>query len=190
MLFVSVQQSNIELCIQYAINRYVMFLYCWWDLTLAFISLVDKIRVISTVCPHPNLNDCNAKFASDGYGVVYNNMVWASICEWKPNSLNWLFTLYSLFMKKSSVSANRQCVSACHLWKLLFVNFYLRVPTEADDKKSYVKPIIIFTCAVWDWHVVQNVSLKLCWIMAKIRLMECCWQYVCGFFFGWIIETR
>ena len=28
MLFVSVQQNNIELCIQHAINEYVMFLYC------------------------------------------------------------------------------------------------------------------------------------------------------------------
>ena len=26
MLFVSVQQNNIELCVQYAINKYVMFL--------------------------------------------------------------------------------------------------------------------------------------------------------------------
>ena len=28
MLFVSVQQNNIELCIQYAIDEYVMFSYC------------------------------------------------------------------------------------------------------------------------------------------------------------------
>ena len=28
MLFVSVQQNNIELCIRYAINGYVMFSYC------------------------------------------------------------------------------------------------------------------------------------------------------------------
>ena len=28
MLFVSVQQNNIELCIRYAINEYVMFSYC------------------------------------------------------------------------------------------------------------------------------------------------------------------
>ena len=27
-LFVSVQQNNIDLCVQYAINKYIMFLYC------------------------------------------------------------------------------------------------------------------------------------------------------------------
>ena len=28
LLFVSVQQNNIDLCVQYAINKYVMFSYC------------------------------------------------------------------------------------------------------------------------------------------------------------------
>ena len=28
ILFVSVQQNNIDLCVRYAINRYVMFSYC------------------------------------------------------------------------------------------------------------------------------------------------------------------
>ena len=28
LLFVSVQQNNIDLCVQYAINEYVMFSYC------------------------------------------------------------------------------------------------------------------------------------------------------------------
>ena len=31
MLFVSVQQNNINLCVQYAINAYVMFSYCLRD---------------------------------------------------------------------------------------------------------------------------------------------------------------
>ena len=31
LLFVSVQQNNIDLCVQYAINAYVMFSYCLRD---------------------------------------------------------------------------------------------------------------------------------------------------------------
>ena len=30
MLFVSVQQNNVDVCIQYAIQWYIMFLYCGW----------------------------------------------------------------------------------------------------------------------------------------------------------------
>ena len=31
MLFVSVQQNNVDLCVRYAINVYVMFSYCLRD---------------------------------------------------------------------------------------------------------------------------------------------------------------
>ena len=52
MLFVSVQQNNIELCIRYAIDEYVTLSYRWGDLKLTFFSLTKRIGVIDTVCPH------------------------------------------------------------------------------------------------------------------------------------------
>ena len=59
MLFVSVQQNNIELCIQYAINEYVMFSHCRGDMSMTFFSLTDVIGDISTVCPdHCNPTCC------------------------------------------------------------------------------------------------------------------------------------
>ena len=59
MLFVSVQHINIEICIKYAIHKYVMCSLLRKDLTLTIISLTDKIGVFSTVCPcHCNPNDC------------------------------------------------------------------------------------------------------------------------------------
>ena len=58
MLFVSVQQNNIDVCIQYAIQWYVMFPLSM-DLTMTFFSLMDKIGDISTVrLRHCNPNDC------------------------------------------------------------------------------------------------------------------------------------
>ena len=58
MLFVSVQQNNIDLCVRYAINTYVMFSYYLWDLTMIFFSLTDMIGVYDTVCSrHRNPND-------------------------------------------------------------------------------------------------------------------------------------
>ena len=42
MLFVSVQQNNVELCIRYAIDQYVMLFYCWWDLMLAFPAWLER----------------------------------------------------------------------------------------------------------------------------------------------------
>ena len=97
MLFVSVQQNNIELCIRYVINLYVMFSYCWRDLTSSFFSLTDDIGVINTVCPrHRNSNNCNVEFDTEVYDMVYNVMVRAFICKWMLNSLNWIFTFYRL----------------------------------------------------------------------------------------------
>jgi hypothetical protein len=58
MLFVSVQQNNIELCIRYAIDGYVMFSHCRLDFILVFFSLTDKIGVYNAVCPpHRNTNN-------------------------------------------------------------------------------------------------------------------------------------
>ena len=95
LLFVSVQQNNIDLCVQYAINVYVMFSYCLWDLTMSFFSLTDNLERHDTVCPHHyNPNDlCKPKFDSGDVDMVYTVMVWAFICEWILNSLNWVFIM-------------------------------------------------------------------------------------------------
>ena len=49
ILFVSVQQNNIDLCVRYAINSYVMFsLFEIYDNDL--FSLTEKIGLYDTVC--------------------------------------------------------------------------------------------------------------------------------------------
>ena len=87
MLFVSVQQNNIDLCVQYAINKYVIFpLFMRFDIDF-FFSLADKIGVLDTVCSrHVNPNDRKAKFDTGAFGMVCAVMVWACICEWILNS--------------------------------------------------------------------------------------------------------
>ena len=89
LLFVSVQRNNIDLCVRYAINLYVMFSYCLWVSTMTFFRLTDKIGVCNTVCcRHRNSNDCKAEFNSGGFDKAYTDMVWAFICECKLHSLN------------------------------------------------------------------------------------------------------
>ena len=57
MLFVSVQQNNIDLCVRYAINEYVMF-SLFVILGNNFFSLTRWMGSIHTVCSsHRNLND-------------------------------------------------------------------------------------------------------------------------------------
>jgi hypothetical protein len=123
MLFVSVQQNNIELCIQYAIDEYVMFLYYWVNLILAFFSIIHMIEDISIVCPHCNPNDCIM------LNVIQEQIVWQTMLWFghsivgDHHSIYWI--KYSLFIKQLSVSVNRQLVSICHLWnhhQLIFVS--------------------------------------------------------------------
>ena len=74
MLFVSVQKNNIELCIKYAINEYIMFSYCWEYLTWIFFSLTNGIGVFSTVCPcHCNPNDCVR------LNLIQEDMAWCTM---------------------------------------------------------------------------------------------------------------
>ena len=95
LLFVSVQQNNIDLCVRYAINEYVIFSYCLWDLMMIFFSLTYKLEEYDTVCPHHhNPNElCKPKFDSDDVDMAYTGMVWAFICEWIFNLLNWVFIM-------------------------------------------------------------------------------------------------
>jgi len=59
MLFVSVQQNNIELCIRYAIDQYVMFSNHCGDLTSTFFNLTTECGDMDTVCSrYPDPNDC------------------------------------------------------------------------------------------------------------------------------------
>ena len=58
MLFVSVQQNNIELCVQYAIDKYVIFSLFMRLFDNDFFSLTDDIGLLSTVCLcHRNSNN-------------------------------------------------------------------------------------------------------------------------------------
>ena len=57
MLFVSVQQNNIDLCVRYAINKYVMF-SLFLILGNNIFSLTRWMGSLPTVCSsHRNLND-------------------------------------------------------------------------------------------------------------------------------------
>ena len=57
MLFVSVQQNNIDLCVRYAINKYVVFSF-FVILGNNFFSLTRLMGFLRTVCSsHRNLND-------------------------------------------------------------------------------------------------------------------------------------
>jgi hypothetical protein len=59
MLFVSVQQNNIGLCIRYAIDEYIMFSNRWGDLALTFFRLTTECGDMDTVCScHFHPNDC------------------------------------------------------------------------------------------------------------------------------------
>ena len=61
---------------------------------MIFFSLAYKIGDYDTVCSHHvNPNDWKAKFDSGVFDMVYAVMVWAFICEWTLNSLDW----YSLW---------------------------------------------------------------------------------------------
>ena len=57
MLFVSVQQNNIDLCVRYAINKYAMFSF-FVILGNNFFSLTHRMDALHTVCSsHRNIND-------------------------------------------------------------------------------------------------------------------------------------
>ena len=57
---------------------------------MIFFSLANKIEVFDTVCSCTNHNpNCKAEFDSGVFDMVYAVMVWAFICEWMLNSLDW-----------------------------------------------------------------------------------------------------
>ena len=61
---------------------------------MTFFSLADRIGEYDTVCSlHCNPNDCKTEFDSGEVDNQYTVMVWAFICEWILNSVNW----YSLW---------------------------------------------------------------------------------------------
>ena len=164
MLFVSVQQNNLELCIQYAIELYVCSCSHWWgDLTLIFSawptrlgSLVLSVLVITIQMTVLGWNWFRRIwYTVQCYGLGIHLWVNAWFTEL---GINPLWNSYQ--------------------WVSVNIHFR-RASVEADEKKGYVRPIMIVTCAGWDWHLVQNVSAIFHWMIMKIRLMKW-WQYVCG----------
>jgi hypothetical protein len=75
MLFVSVQQNNIELCVQYAINEYVVYSLLR-DLKLTFFSLANKIGAINTVCPHLRNPNDYVRLKLIQYDMIWQTMLW------------------------------------------------------------------------------------------------------------------
>ena len=79
MLFVSVQQNNIGLCVRYAIDEYVMFSKSLrvfdFDLLTLF-SLADECGGMDTVCSrHPGPNDC-VRLNSTQEQMALRTMIW------------------------------------------------------------------------------------------------------------------
>ena len=75
MLFVSVQQNNIELCIQYAINLYVMFsLIVRFDNDL--FSLIDRIEYFNIVCLHHRKSYECVRFNSIQEDLTWCTLSW------------------------------------------------------------------------------------------------------------------
>ena len=105
LLFVSVQQNNIDLCVRYAIDSYVMFNYCLWDLTIlmTFFSLTEKIGVYSTVCRHHHyLKDC-VRLNSIQEVLTRYTLTWFGHSYVSDSSIHW--TWYSLRNRYEWVSA-------------------------------------------------------------------------------------
>ena len=76
MLFVSVQQNNIDLCTQYAINEYVVFSLSRRNDNNVFFRLADEIGVISAVCPrHRNPNNF-VRLNSIQEDLTWRTMLW------------------------------------------------------------------------------------------------------------------
>jgi hypothetical protein len=95
MLFVSVQQNNIRLCIQYAIYQYVMFSNRWGDLTSTLFSLTTTCGDMHTVCSrHPDPNHC-ARLNSVQKRMARRTMLWFGHSFVSERSTPWAG--YSLF---------------------------------------------------------------------------------------------
>ena len=100
MLFVSVQQNNIDLCVRYAIKLYVMFLFshCLWDLTMTFFKW-DRQDLRLDYCPSSSwqykwllrLNLIQRNMTARTLSWFRHSIV----SEWMPNSLNWVFTIWN-----------------------------------------------------------------------------------------------
>ena len=97
MLFVSVQRNNIGLCIQYAIDEYVMFSNRRGDLTSTLFSLTTRCGDMDTVCSrHPDPNH-GVKLNSVQETMTRLTMVWFGHSFVSEHSIPWAG--YSLFTK-------------------------------------------------------------------------------------------
>jgi hypothetical protein len=97
MLFVSVQQNNVDLCIRYAIFEYGMLSNNWTDLTSTSFSLANEIEHLDTVCPrHPDPNDCVGLNSIQGE-MARHTMLWFGHSFVSEHSIHWAG--YSFFME-------------------------------------------------------------------------------------------
>ena len=112
---------------------------------MTFFSLTDRVGVFSTVCcHHRNPSDCKAEVDSDGFSMVYTVMVRSFICECILNS-----TELGIYYGIVTSECQRKYVSLSHHSKSSSVEIYFRsVSSQAEEKKGYVKLIMILTCVV------------------------------------------
>jgi hypothetical protein len=95
MLFVSVQQNNIGLCVRYAIDEYVLFSNRWGYLTLTLFRLTTKCADMNTVCfRHSGPNDC-VRLNSIQETMALRTMMWFGHSYVSECSISWAG--YSLF---------------------------------------------------------------------------------------------
>ena len=82
MLFVSVQQNNIELCIQYAIDEYVMFsLMRRFELDHFQLDQQGRGHSYCLSSSSQSKSLCKVEIDSGANDMEYSAMVWAFICE-------------------------------------------------------------------------------------------------------------
>ena len=156
MLFVSVQQNNIELSIQYAINEYVMFSCCWQGLILIFPSLTSLLDVLKTVCLHHlNLND------GVNLSLIQEHLIQYTM-QWFGHS----------FVSKQS-----------NLWTACVLTHYGTVTSEC--LYTICKHVYSLKIVIADWWVMFHRNVGGIWGYKGLcetiyDLVLCCLRLTCG----------
>ena len=117
MLFVSVQQNNIDLCIQSAIYEYVMFSYCWGKIKQrpfsAWLNRSDSFipSVVIAIYVTVRLNLIQED-------LTFSTMLWFGHSFVSRQSIHGTGVFTPL--RNSYQWVPTQFVSTCHLWKLSY----------------------------------------------------------------------
>ena len=138
MFFVSVQQNNIDICVQYAINAYVMFLlFVIFENDLFqpdFLDWCPWYRLSSS--SHSKWLCVRLNSISIQEALTWRTLTWFGHSYVSKCSIHW--TGYSLQNRNQWVST--QICKYLSSFKIIIAKIYFRrVSAEAEEKKGYVK---------------------------------------------------